>query len=1795
MNDDENNQNENQGALEQGASDAKRAVTSANEKRKSMEKIVTRATSKNAALRGAATVVKGFLIKAAIVILIIIFVVGIIAFFLTIPGMIMENLKALAKAIGDKFANWFGKDEATFIERKQVYEVLDYLEQMGYGLKEDGFLTDYVSSDITDDKVDEIIIEDFDKDNNPIYVDVDQGVLRNEDEKVIGAHSDFVMQYLISDNYMYTIRNFNVATGNWFTALGSHLGALFTDSMNGRRGMITLYHGNKGKPTDNAYDAWERGSIEIDAGSKKLRIKRGWLNNAMEFSLDGWAGRYGMPLEFLLSVHAATMMPDLAYDMEKQFDTEVRIELHESNNTTVTAQYDGEQGLKTLAEIEDSMNLFKGGNWFTQLINNLDDMNINSDEFNAVLSLGLVPPNHKPGEDGTYQCGCTVDNKTVVKINGFDYEVHHNDVIVYKYTEDVNNRGATIQSMYDYEFYDDVDYYETFDKLGNYVQIPVPVSSEVKDAFTFNGEVMVSDLEAEIEVTTSDVVTHICSECENYIKQVLDMLKDGNDYHFYTYIPYIAKVRDHWYRDVYFIVGQEDEELNYKFVDYDYDYESLVKERWTLYKTWVENDPDGNHPELVGYQKLYEVLSGGTLKDSPETDVTLYQRGGVITDKDGNVVKRYVKKAVTNQITGTTEDGKAIYKDLNWNDLGDGIYSAYDFSHDNTKNLQKYFSDEDLQDPETALGEVGIPTHGLSDEELTEAMGRIYVDVETATVLQTGDGLRRETNNKIKDMFINNYYFRYDHSLDTAERITKFRKEANIPYGPVYSQSRGIDYRNKTITIPDPEDPNEEVDIKAEDLAGHVELNSDNLAAFNMLENTHTLDADYIYRDFKELVVELGYFDKKDLTDGTAEMLEFPVPEIGSGGYPKRFLDKNEHTVGTLLHSKKDYDALEASEGALIAAIQLLANEVPDEEYEAQRGADPSNPPGRLNQEEADRARSDLYRAKQEIRALTGASSTQYTSVGAEGEGTPSKANLLSLEEWWEESQKMFDIYKSESWTYEQDHSMGTFEEAHTTGNHTTDCSLNASWMLQKMGALQEGHTFSSHMGSSGSLDMSNACAQDLIAAGAEVIVPPDGTKFTSAANSGMLEPGDTLFYDGHVSTYCGDSYKDFGKTACWDTGSTEGIQCGGPRDKSSEGRDIELIVRLMPGKKAGSDPFEGYNGNEAVVSPVTGILLEYGTYGSNDKNTKSTRELDNGDVVVTEFYRTNVDLKYGVESPFIDGVDVTETSDNTQAPDGTLPTGGVDETTDIYDRVGYAKILVLNQEYYEKIDSSGTYWKVNGDNYVYTDKFASPKEYGDYKKDPNNSEATINKTVTELGYKEFLEDYSDVGIDGYIVYIDGFLCETPDTDLIASLGEDSADKMYKEQPKGDNKLTMDDFRIDPNDLASSTEGEKPKMLNLYEPDKELNLASETARNKQNVEVELKTDAFPAMEVDGAIFIKEGTVLGRTMTDKELIEGTADGYEIRKNDTNDFEYYRVPEDQQGGSDNGPEYNADGTLKYEGDKVMGNYLRIQFFDRENKNIENVEDYMKLDDAGQIDSNEYDWEFFYWVPYESGPVGEKGEVATPPKGAGASEVASWNSNEVNCGISQWTTLRNSSTANIQGICDWLNKEKSQTSLAQFATWQNETMVSSFHVFQSAWTDIYKTNPDEFLNWQMEYTYDYEYTKWEIKGEEPPDPGYDCSRYNMGWLLDRPMVVQGTFFSCMNYSTDPTRWCPLINSSMSDEQIIEALCDKAASIPSTAGSLAERFNQQKKLGLDILHGTFTEVEDWVRTKNYPEYDTH
>ena len=144
----------------------------------------------------------------------------------------------------------------------------------------------------------------------------------------------------------------------------------------------------------------------------------------------------------------------------------------------------------------------------------------------------------------------------------------------------------------------------------------------------------------------------------------------------------------------------------------------------------------------------------------------------------------------------------------------------------------------------------------------------------------------------------------------------------------------------------------------------------------------------------------------------------------------------------------------------------------------------------------------------------------------------------------------------------------------------------------------------------------------------------------------------------------------------------------------------------------------------------------------------------------------------------------------------------------------------------------------------------------------------------------------------------------------------------------------------------------------------------------------------------------------------------------------------------------------------------------------------------------------------------------------------------------------------------------------------------MVGSFAEFQSAFTSVYKSDPDRLLELEMEYCYEFEFKPM-------------MEEKHMEWILDKPLVVQGTLFSVINYCPYPeaigyASWQSVASASKSDEQNIVDICNAAAAIPSTAGSLAARFaDKQPKCGKAILNGDLKDVEGWVRTGQPAEYD--
>ena len=164
--------------------------------------------------------------------------------------------------------------------------------------------------------------------------------------------------YLLSNYRIYTLKNadegFLVKVGNLFsTVFGGNQDAW-------AKGLIKLYIAEGGKATDHWW--WGSGSIGDTAvmSENELTLKKGLFNQPMSFSIEGWSPRYGLSLDFLLSLHLGTGAPDLVYAMLQNFDIEIQVYLDDSGDSKVDSRFvdPSESGMPPVAG--DSLEKVKG-------------------------------------------------------------------------------------------------------------------------------------------------------------------------------------------------------------------------------------------------------------------------------------------------------------------------------------------------------------------------------------------------------------------------------------------------------------------------------------------------------------------------------------------------------------------------------------------------------------------------------------------------------------------------------------------------------------------------------------------------------------------------------------------------------------------------------------------------------------------------------------------------------------------------------------------------------------------------------------------------------------------------------------------------------------------------------------------------------------------------------------------------------------------------------------------------------------------------------------------------------------------------------------------------------------------------------------------------------------------------------------------------------------------------------------------------------------------------------------------
>ena len=328
-----------------------------------------------------------------IIIILIIIIILVIVAFQHMPGMMKDKLLSLFKIDPSK---WFANGAVSSLDEdyQDIIDVSNYLEQMDYNLIGDGFVRpklrtgnddiftrsetqnnhpeyEYRADDegvghfydgnnivqdlkyydflgrtidnatgepISDDTyIDEYGIERSMEETNGMEGDStdSRGKVANIEKEDLKNYK-LIRTYLLSNYRIYTLRN---SDEDMLTKIYNAICTVSGNDDAWAKGLIKLYNATGGIATDHWW--WGRGLLgeSVSLTDTTLSLKKGWFNNAMNFSIEGWAPRYGMSLEFLLSLHLGTGAPDLTTAMLQNFDTEVQVYLDGSGEAQVNASF----------------------------------------------------------------------------------------------------------------------------------------------------------------------------------------------------------------------------------------------------------------------------------------------------------------------------------------------------------------------------------------------------------------------------------------------------------------------------------------------------------------------------------------------------------------------------------------------------------------------------------------------------------------------------------------------------------------------------------------------------------------------------------------------------------------------------------------------------------------------------------------------------------------------------------------------------------------------------------------------------------------------------------------------------------------------------------------------------------------------------------------------------------------------------------------------------------------------------------------------------------------------------------------------------------------------------------------------------------------------------------------------------------------------------------------------------------------------------------------------------------------
>lgn len=391
------------------------------------------------------------LLPILIIILVIVLVIGLISAFLSMPGMVLENIKQTAMNIGNAIISFFdGNNVDRAVTEEDELELAQRINAMGYSIVGNGF-TDVL---------------EYDEEGTPTKLGTfDDG--RN-----------YLRAYLVANESTYMLSQWSVA-GFWqyiTNGVSQNEGA-YTQGMLNLVGIDSLQDPNQ-NPMHTQNPSTTYSDVSIDREKEILRIEtnnnRLWAQSGTyNFDLSTWTSRYGKPVELMLALHLATGMPDLTYDIatKSEFNTKVNIRLNDVKVTYSVVYSKGDKKVVIPSYVTNAVNTLEENGIKVKPVNS------NSDEDEDVeydLTYGQVEKLARLAYNGSQG-----DLTSLPRIESVTNHWFYND-ITFEYQ---SGTGSEYQIAYEPESEDDI----LSDIAGN-----ITLSARIERTFTQVAEPEVS-------------------------------------------------------------------------------------------------------------------------------------------------------------------------------------------------------------------------------------------------------------------------------------------------------------------------------------------------------------------------------------------------------------------------------------------------------------------------------------------------------------------------------------------------------------------------------------------------------------------------------------------------------------------------------------------------------------------------------------------------------------------------------------------------------------------------------------------------------------------------------------------------------------------------------------------------------------------------------------------------------------------------------------------------------------------------------------------------------------------------------------------------------------------------------------------------------------------------------------------------------------------------------------------------------------------------------------------------------